>query len=61
MDKELLLIANQLYKIHKKTWESWPYEDIKKIWKDERGNICVKYKNGTWFHYSRKNGHLEWW
>lgn len=31
---------------------------IQDSWRDEQGFLCVKYKNGQWWHYSEQG---EWW
>lgn len=50
--------ATEAYNMHKAAYESWPHGDIRKVWIDADGNICVEYENGTWFHY---NDSGEWW
>lgn len=32
--------------------------DMMRAWRDEKGILCVQYKNGSWYHY---NEHGEWW
>jgi len=26
--------------------------EIKKVWVDEKGIVCVRLKNGEWYHYT---------
>lgn len=50
--------AKELYESHKKAFEQWSEGEIKKIWIDNDGNICIEYDSGKWWHYN-ENG--EWW
>lgn len=39
---------------------------IAEVWRDYRNFICVQYVTSfgrylDWFHYTVKNGELEWW
>lgn len=43
---------------HKAACENWKEGNIKKIWIDAGGNICIEYESGNWWHYN-ENG--EWW
>ena len=51
----------KVYEDHKAWFENWPYGEPVKSWKDENGNLCVRYESGTWFHYRYNNGFLEFW
>ncbi len=47
---------------HKKAYEKWPYGREIETWKDENGNIRVRYATGQWFHYSMDStGAVQWW
>lgn len=47
---------------HMKAFETWPYGRKRETWKDEDGNICIRYATGKWFHYKiDKNGTVQWW
>jgi hypothetical protein len=43
---------------HKKAFEKWDEGEIKKIWIDSEGNVCIEYESGNWWHYNDKG---EWW
>lgn len=47
---------------HKKAFEKWPYGREIETWRDENGNICVRYAAGKWFHYKIDSaGAVQWW
>ena len=48
---------------HKNAVENWYFGEVVKIW-EENGILCIKYSNGTWFHYRKNNKNnncIEWW
>lgn len=45
---------------HMRAWERWPHGDIKEAWVEE-GITCIRYQDGTWYHYREVGNELEWW
>ncbi len=55
-------LAEKYFQIHKDVVENWGDGDIKNVWNDTLGNICIMYESGKWWHYHEKSsGELEWW
>lgn len=50
--------ALECFEMHKKAFETWQEGDIKKIWLDGQGNICIEYESGHYWHYNDRG---EWW
>lgn len=53
--------AAEIYGEHKKAWEDWPHGDISETKYDDNGYLCIRYKDGVWYHYGLENNHLVWW
>ena len=50
--------AREHYQEHKKAFDNWREGNIRKIWLDKNGNICIEYESGRWWHYNDKG---QWW
>lgn len=50
--------AIETFKRHMQAFEEWQEGDIKKVWLDDRGVLCIQYESGNWWHYE-KDG--TWW
>lgn len=62
LDKELKALARKYMNEHKKAWRDWNNGDIKGVWEDEYGKVCIKYNSGKWWHYKvEDNGDVVWW
>lgn len=62
LEKKLKIRAIRFYSKHRSFWENWEHGNIKDIWVDEDGYLCIKYESGTWYHYKEtEKGELEWW
>lgn len=46
---------------HKAAFEDWPCGEMQKAWVDENGNLCIRYEDGTHYHYKEENGSIIWW
>ena len=47
---------------HKKAFEEWQEGAMMDVWRDEQGNLCIKYESGKWWHYrTSESGSVEWW
>lgn len=53
MHKEILSISPLLC-------GSWDKGDIKGIWQETDGTVCISYENGQWFHYREEDGKVVW-
>lgn len=59
--------VNDCYEQHKAVWEKWDKGEPVDHWRDDEGNMCIRYANGEWFHYRINPGaegeapFLEWW
>ncbi|HAS70615.1 MAG TPA: hypothetical protein DGR27_05155 [Eubacterium sp.] len=54
-----LEVAGKLFARHKRTFKEWPYGEIKEVWPDSKGVMCIMYASGTWFRYDIFAG--TWW
>ena len=55
---ELEQRAIEAYKRHKQVFEEWQEGDIKEVWLDDRGVLCIRYESGNWWHYEDDG---SWW
>ncbi len=53
-DKALLALAKQYYGIHRKTIKKWDDGEIKSAWRDNDGNLCIKYASGNVWTYAER-------
>lgn len=53
----LLHAVNAHYMAHKR----WAHGDPVEIWKDEYEFLCVRYEDGSWWHYRQTETGYEWW
>ena len=53
----LLSKAREYYKRHRDFSENWKEGKISKIWIDAKGDICIEYESGKWWHYKESG---EW-
>ena len=62
MDKDLEMQAMKAYLIHKQVFENWTFGKPVDAWLDDNSDLCVKYADGTWFHYRDLDTKApEWW
>ena len=58
----LEITAYKAYAAHRKAFNTWDNGNIDKVWLDDDKNICIRYDNGKWWHYSvSKSGEWMWW
>lgn len=53
----LLHAVNAHYMAHKR----WTHGDPVEIWRDEYEFLCVRYEDGSWWHYRQTETGYEWW
>ena len=59
---ELRQLAELAMKKHKAVVSNWREGRIKKVWRDEDGNLCVMYNSGHLWHYRNLDKPVpEWW
>lgn len=49
-------VAHEAYQAHRIACENWDNGYINDIWLDDNKNICIRYDNGKWWHYSTNDG-----
>lgn len=54
-------IALSYMEKHKEAFENWKEGVIADVWRDEEGNLCIRYESGKWWHYRRNADGVEWW
>lgn len=60
--KELFKDAQLAHQKHSEALGCWNEGNPKEVWKDEQGNLCVKYESGRWWHYKGLHTpNLIWW
>lgn len=58
----LEITAYKAFVAHRKAFDTWDNGNIDKVWLDDDKNICIRYDNGKWWHYSvSKSGEWMWW
>lgn len=55
------MIVKECSEAHKRARQKWEEGDIQETWIDDKGNICIKYESGNWWHYRNNNGTIVWW
>lgn len=53
--------AIDFYAFHKSIFESWNHGEIDETWTDDAGNTCIRYIDGSWYHYRIENGEVIFW
>lgn len=46
---------------HREASGAWTHGEPEHCWTDQDGYLCIRYEDGSWWHYGEKNGVLEWW
>lgn len=55
------LSAQECYEYHKSAFGTWKEGNIKDVWLDNDGTLCVRYESGKWWHYKKNNTNIEYW
>lgn len=53
--------ARACYTVHRGACENWTHGEPAEVWRDENRVLCIRYADGSWFHYTFKPTGLEWW
>lgn len=48
------------YMGHYKACENWEHGEAVEVWFED-GVLCIRYEDGSWYHYNRTENGLEWW
>lgn len=46
---------------HRMAHRRWTHGEPVEIWRDEYEFLCVKYEDGSWWHYRQTETGYEWW
>lgn len=46
---------------HRKASGTWTHGEPEHCWTDKDGCFCIRYEDGSWWHYKETDGILEWW
>ena len=49
------------YQQHRQQYEEWTHGEPQRWWRDENEDLCIKYMDGSWWHYREDDGELSWW
>lgn len=55
------LQAKRFSEHHMKCTLDWNHGQPVSAWYDDDFNICIKYKDGTWWHYLSSADGAVWW
>lgn len=53
--------ANIYFQMHGQQSGKWPHGEPIRWWRDENEDFCIKYADGSWWHYKETDTGLEWW
>lgn len=54
--------ARACYTVHRGACEDWTHGEPAEVWRDEYTFLCVRYEDGSWWHYRQtETGGFEWW
>ena len=51
-------IVMKQYQKHKRVCAEWEHGEPVMAWFDKDHNLCIKYEDGKWWHYSTSG---KWW
>lgn len=46
--------ARACYTVHRGACENWTHGEPAEVWRDENRVLCIRYADGSWFHYAFK-------
>lgn len=46
---------------HRTAHRQWTHGEPVEIWRDEYEFLCVRYADGSWWHYRQTETGYEWW
>lgn len=56
------LFISRAVTMHCTAHRHWTHGEPVEIWRDEYEFLCVKYTDGSWWHYRQtETGGFEWW
>lgn len=47
--------------VHMAACEEWNHGPAADSWRDDDGNLCIQYADGSWWHYRAAEDGIEWW
>lgn len=57
----MLSEARKMSDAHASAFGVWTHGDIKDVWHDDAGVLCIRYADGCWWHYKDTGSGVEWW
>lgn len=55
------LFISRAITAHCKAHKQWTHGEPVEIWRDEYYFLCVRYEDGSWWHYRQAENGFEWW
>lgn len=55
------LFISRAVTAHCTAHKHWTHGEPVEIWRDECEFLCVKYMDGSWWHYRQTESGFEWW
>lgn len=55
------LFISRAISAHCAAHKQWTHGDPVEIWRDEYYFLCVRYEDGSWWHYRQTENGFEWW
>lgn len=55
------LFISRAISAHCAAHKQWTHGDLVEIWRDEYYFLCVRYEDGSWWHYRQTENGFEWW
>lgn len=55
------LFISRAISAHCAAYKQWTHGDPVEIWRDEYYFLCVRYEDGSWWHYRQTENGFEWW
>lgn len=52
------MLIKKTFERHKSKCEKWVHGEPVDAWFDTDRNLCIKYKDGQWWHYNTSG---NWW
>ena len=57
----MMVTVEQAIQAHKTACEMWLHGNMTTSWVDDTGTLCIKYQDGTWYHYAVEDNCIVWW
>lgn len=62
LDKDEKVFISCAVGAHRAAHTQWTHGEPVELWRDEYTFLCVRYEDGSWWHYRQtETGGFEWW